>query len=137
MTHHHHQVTLLAWISLTLSHFLSLSLIQCLRKVFKTTCLPASWPRLGRSCEEVHGRMSLISSVLFLQQSLACLIHFTCMVLGMFGKRLYSCCVVGMLRPGFVHYDSKHSLDRIHISKSNEVLTLHFSQLQNLSLTTC
>ena len=100
--HHHHQAALLARVFLTLSlsirpHHPSLpasplNSILCLSRAIVDF---AGRPALAPSYEGVHGRTSLVSSSLFLQQCPACLIRLTWMVLVMGGQWLNSCYFVG------------------------------------------
>ena len=86
--HHHHHVVPLAWISLTLSRYFSLSFIASgrssgLHPVSSHSCWmyvragrPAfAWPYVG-----VHRSTSLMSSSLLLQQCPACLVRLTWIV---------------------------------------------------------
>ena len=102
--YHHHHV-----IPLTLSLFLSLSLHSSLSSIAscKSSRLhPVSVqnccrlvlvgrPTFARTCEEIHRRMSLMSSSLLLQQYPACLACLFWMILEMGGRWPYGCCFVG------------------------------------------
>ena len=87
-------------ISLTLARHLSLSSIAFSRSpglhpVSAESCcmyVRAGRPSFARLCEGVHRSTSLMSSSLFLQQCLACLILIVFM---MGGGWPYSCCFVG------------------------------------------
>ena len=100
--HHHHHVVLLAWISLTLSRYFSLSFIASgrssgLHPVSSNSCwmyvragCPAfAWPYVG-----VHRSTSLKSLSLLLQQCPACLVHLAWIVFMMGGRWPYSRCLV-------------------------------------------
>ena len=99
---YHHHVVPPAWISLTLSHHLSLSSItpsrsSRLHPVLAQSCciyIPAGHPAFDHPCEGVHRSMSLMSSSLFLQQCPTCLVRLTWIVFVMGGRWPYSCCFV-------------------------------------------
>ena len=103
MNNYHHHVTLLAWISLTLSCHLSLSSIAPRRSsrlypVSAQSCcieVLASHPAFACPCEGVHRSMSLMSSSLLRQQCPTCLVHLTRIVFIMGGRWPYSCRFVG------------------------------------------
>ena len=89
---------LLAWIFLTL--FLSIcsyhpSLMADLPDYILYMHRAVGQPTLTHPYEGVHRRMLLMTSSLLLQQCPTCLVCFTCMVLEMGCKGLYSCCFVG------------------------------------------
>ena len=101
--HHHHHVVPLAWISLTLSRYFSLTFIASgwssgLHPVSSRSCCmyvrsgrPAfAWPYAG-----VHST-SLMSSSLLLQQCPACLVRLACIVFVMGGRWPYSWCLWGV-----------------------------------------
>ena len=112
-----HHVTLLAWISLTLSHHLSLSSITSnrssrLHPVSIQSCCTlvlVNRPTLACLYEGIHRRMSLINSSLFLQRCpTSCLDHLIWKVLEMGGKCLYSGCFA---RYGFLElFNMAHSI---------------------------
>ena len=83
--HHHHHVALLARISLTLSHHLSISSIAPGRSSrihpvsIQSCCIYvlAGRPAFARPCDGIHKSMSLMSSSQLLQQYPACLVRLT------------------------------------------------------------
>ena len=94
--HHHHHVTLVARISLTLSRHSFLSFITLGRSsgqhpVSSHSCwmyVRAGRPAFARPCVGVHKSTSLMSSSLLLQQCPACLTYI-CLCLGdKFSRRL-------------------------------------------------
>ena len=92
---HHHHVTLLAWISQTLSRHPSQSSItpessSRLYPVSAQSCCILVLAGLG-----VYRNISLMRSFLFLQQCPACLVRLTLKVLVMSGRLPYGCCFVG------------------------------------------
>ena len=98
----HHHVMLLARISLTPSLspsvFYHLSLLAGLPGYIlhpHKAAVLAGRPTFARPCEGVHGRRSLMSSSLLLQQCPACLIRLIWMVFEMGGRWPYICCFVG------------------------------------------
>ena len=98
----HHQVALLAQISLTLSHHLSISssasgMSSRLHPESVQSCwqVLVEWPTIAHQCAGVHWRISLMSSSLLLQQCLTCIICLIRMVLEIGGRWSYSCCFVG------------------------------------------
>ena len=105
-SHLDHHVMPLAQISLTLSHYISLSFIASgrssgLHPVSSHSCCvyiragrPAFvWPYAG-----VHRSTSLMSSSLLLQQCPACLGGLTCIVFVMGRRWPYCCCLLGCCR---------------------------------------
>ena len=96
-----YQVTLMAWISLTLSHHLSLSSITSgkssrLHSVSVESCclwVLVGRPTLARLLKRVHWRTSLMSSFL-LQQCPECIVRLIRIVLEIGGKCPYSCCLM-------------------------------------------
>ena len=133
--HHHHHVALTVWISLTLSPHpslssITLSMFSRLHPVsIQSWCIKvvAGRPTLARPCEGIHGRTSLMSSSLHLQQCPAYLVRLTLMVFEMGGKWPYCCCFVGccsqdlfkIVRSILVLFPSsffsKHFVENIHI----------------------
>ena len=104
--HHHHQVALVARISLTLSRHSSLSFIAPGRSsgqhpVSSHSCwmyVYAGRPAFARPCVGVHKSTSLMSSSLLLQQCPACLARLTWIVFVIRGRWPYSWCLVGCCR---------------------------------------
>ena len=100
---HHHHVTLVARISLTLSRHSSLSFIALGRSsgqhpVSSHSCwmyVRAGHPAFARPCVGVHKSTSLMSSSLLLQQCPACLVHLTWIVFVIGGRWPYIWCLVG------------------------------------------
>ena len=96
---HHHNVTLLVQISLTLSQHLSLSSTASgrpprLHPVSVQSCsryVLVGQLTLACPCKEVHRRLWLMSLSLLLQQCPACLVHLIWMVLEMGGRWPYNC----------------------------------------------
>ena len=101
--YHHHHVVPPARISLTLSRHFSLSFITSGRSSGQHPVSPHSccmYVRAGRPAFAqpyvgVHRSTSLMSSSLFLQQWLACLVRVTWIVFVMGGRWPYSWCFVG------------------------------------------
>ena len=101
--HHHHHDVLLAWISLTLSRYFSLSFIASgrssgLHPVSSHSCciyVQAGRPTFARAYVRVHRSTSLISSLLLLQQCAACLVCQAWIVFVMWSRWPYSWCLVG------------------------------------------
>ena len=99
---HHHHVTLVARISLTLSRHSSLSFNALGRysgqhPVSSHSC----WMYVrsfARPCVGVHKSTSLMSSSLLLQQCPACLVRLTWIVFVIGGRWPYSWCLVGCCR---------------------------------------
>ena len=104
--HHHHDVGLVARISLTLSRHSSLSFIALGRSsgqhpVSSHSCwmyVRAGRPTFAHPYVGVHRSTSLMSSSLLLQQCPACLVRLTCIVFVMGGKCPYSWSLVGCCR---------------------------------------
>ena len=104
--HHHHHVVPLARISLTLSHYFSLSVIASGRSsgphpVSSHSCwmyVRAGRPAFARPYVGVHRSNSLMSLSLLLQQWPACLVRLTWIVFVMGGRWPYSWCLVGCCR---------------------------------------
>ena len=104
--HHHHNVALVARISLTLSRHSSLSFIALGRSsgqhpVSSHSCwmyVHAGRPAFARPCVGVHKSTSLMSSSLLLQQCPACLVRLTWIVFVIGGRWPYSWCLVGCCR---------------------------------------
>ena len=92
-----------AWISLTLSRYLSLSSIASgrssgLHPVLAQSCcmyVRAGHPAFACPCEGVHWSTSLMSSSLLFQQCSAYLVRLILIVFVMGGRWPYSCCFVG------------------------------------------
>ena len=103
---HHHHVTPLARISLTLSRHFSLSFITSgrssgLHPVSSHSCciyVRAGRPAFGCPDAGVHRSTSLMSSSLLLQQCPASLVRLTWIVFVMGGRWPYSWCLVGCCR---------------------------------------
>ena len=101
MYHHYHHVTLLAQISLTLSHHTSLSSIAPARSsrqhpVSAQSCyiqVLASRPTFARPCEGVHRSTSLMCLSLLLKLCPACLVRLTWIVFVRGDRWPYSCCL--------------------------------------------
>ena len=101
--HHNNHVVLLAQISLTLSHHISLSFITSgwssgLHTISSHSCcmyVQAGRPAFAWLYVGVHRSTSLMSSSLFLQQCPACLVCLTYIVFVMGGRWPYSWCLVG------------------------------------------
>ena len=93
----------LAWISLTLSHHLSLSSVGLGRSSMlhpvsvQSSCslVLARCPTIACLCEGVHRSTLLMSSPLLLQQCPECCARLIWMVFKMDGRCPYSCCHVG------------------------------------------
>ena len=104
--YHHHQVVLLAWISLTLSRHFSLLFIASgrssgLHPVSLHSCwmyVRAGRPAFARPYVGIHRSISLMSSFLLLQLCPACLVRLTWRVFVMGGRWPYSWCLVGCYR---------------------------------------
>ena len=96
----------LAWISLTLYRYFSLSFIASgrssgLHPVSSHSCcmyILAGRPALARPYVGVHWNTSLMSSSLLLQQCPACLVRLSFIVFVMGGRWPYSWCFVGCCR---------------------------------------
>ena len=105
---HHHQVVLVARISLTLSRHFSLSFIASGRSSGQHPvsshscwmCVRAGRPAVARLCVGVHKSASLMSSSLLLQQCPAFLVHLTWIVFVIGGRWPCSWCLVGCCRQG-------------------------------------
>ena len=101
--HHHHNIALVARISLTLSRHSSLSFIALGRSsgqhpVSSHSCwmyVRAGRPALARPCVGIYKSTSLMSSSLLLQQCPACLVRLTWIVFVIGGRLPYSWCLVG------------------------------------------
>ena len=96
---HHHDVTLSARISLTLSRHPSLSPIASgwfsgLHPVSARTYVRVGCPAFASPCEGVHRGTSLMSSSLLLKQCPACLVRLIWIVFVMGYKWPYICCFV-------------------------------------------
>ena len=104
--YHHHQVVPLAWISLALSRYFSLSFIASgrsseLHPVSSHSCCMYVWagcPAFARPYVGVHRSISLMSLSLLLQQCPTCLVHLTWIVFVMGGRWPYSWFLVGWCR---------------------------------------
>ena len=102
----YHHVVLLAWISLTLSRYFSLSFIASgrssgLHPVSSHSCwmyVRAGHSAFARPYVGFHKSTSFINSSLLLQQCPACLVRLTWIVFVMGGRWLYSWCLVGCCR---------------------------------------
>ena len=100
--YHHHHVVPLAQISLTLSHYFSLSFIASgrssgLHPLSSHSCwmyVQAGRPAFARPYVGVHRSTSLMSSSLLLQQCPACLVCLIWIVFVMGGRWPYSWCLV-------------------------------------------
>ena len=96
----------LAWISLTVSHHFSLSLIASgrssgLHSLSSHSCwmyVRVGRPTFARPYVGVHRSTWLMSLSLLLQQCPACLVHLTWIVFVMGGRWPYSWCLVGCCR---------------------------------------
>ena len=93
--HHHHNVVLIARISLTLAirlyhAFFPAGLSGCVLNY-----VLAGHPTLARQHDRVHWRTLLMSWFLLLQQCPACLVRLIWMVFEMDGRWPYRCCFVG------------------------------------------
>ena len=117
LIYHHHHLTLVARISLTLSHHSSLSFIVLGRSsgqhpVSSHSCwmyVSAGRPAFARPCVGVHKSTSLMSSSLLLRQCPACLVRLTWIVFVIGGMWPYSWCLGGVLPPGLVQDCTQHS----------------------------
>ena len=104
--HHHHHVVPPARISLTLSHYFSLSFIASgrssgLHPVSSHSCwmyVRAGRPAFARPYVGVHRSTSLMRSSPLLQHCPACLVRLTWIVFVMGGRWPYSWCLVGCCR---------------------------------------
>ena len=104
--HHHHNVVRLAWISLSLSHYFSLSFIASgrssgLHPVSSHSCCMYVWagrPAFAWPYAGVLRSTSLMSSSLLLQQWPACLVRLTWIVFAMGSRWPYSWCFVACCR---------------------------------------
>ena len=99
----HHDIALVARISLALSRHSSLSFIALGRSsgqhpVSSHSCwmyVRAGRPAFARPCVGIHKSTSLMSSSLLLQQCPACLVRLTWIVFVIGGRWPYSWCLVG------------------------------------------
>ena len=100
--HHHHHVASSSQISLTLSHYPSLSSIASgrssgLHSISAQSCciyVLAGRPVFSRPGKGVHMSTSLMISSLILLSCLACLVGLTLIVFEIGGRWPYSCCFV-------------------------------------------
>ena len=104
--HHHHHVVSLAWISLSLSRYFSLSFIASGRSLglhpvsshSYSMYVRAGRPAFAQPYVRVHRSTSLMSSSLLLQQCSACLVRLTWIVFVMGGRWPCSWCLLGCCR---------------------------------------
>ena len=103
VNHHCHHVVPLTRISLTFSHYFSLSFITSGRSsgrhpVSSHSCwmyVRADHPAFAQPYVRVHWSTSLMSLSLLLQQCPECLVHLTLIVCVMGGRWPYNWCLVG------------------------------------------